>query len=916
MMILPEEIELKLSVEPFEDMDLAFECDKCSKKTYVRLEPDTEGPYEIECEHCQTVNEVHKKKRIDPFNVTDPFNDNNVTGFIHKTPNTKYGQLEIETVNGKDCYQVIWTTPKMHYPMDSETGKFRPPPSNKIEIYEKLDGCLAYDTTVTTELGKRKIGELSTNSKKWMDVNVLTYNMQTDELEFAPILGSSKIPNKGMLTIKVKKHHSTRRSKPHTIHVTANHLIYTQKGWTPAEELDSAIDKAYFPYDDIQHIGKEIIFGCILGDGYLRKPKDKKGNYGNPMISIIHSQKQKEYLLLKYRLMSSICNIEPYEYEDNSWGKKKIRMRTKCCPCLSDFGAIFITKNNIKSINNKIDISHLFTPIAIAFWFMDDGAISYNLKPRCSFHVQGLSEGSIKIIQSLLLSKYGIESRIGRYKSGHVLELGAESTIRLLTLISPYITKSMQYKLPDNLCWEKPIIDQMGPVEMQSSIVEVDIIDVKPYKKKRSVNKYQYDLHTLNGNYFANDILVHNSNILGFTYHDADGKVYTSYKTRLMPFLKESHKFGDFFGMWKEMLEKYPNIPTLIKDNDCNLSFELYGKRNKVMVEYEASLDCALLFGVKEGGIIIPPSVLNRTDGVPICPLIRSVDAKLSVKEFENLYVEVTEYLNENLKVEKPDDGRMQEMIYGMEGTVWYLINDDGSVQEKCLGYHSPIILPNGKSEKIGKLVKRKYSGNVLSYDINNDKIVEKGVVAHYRVENDEDCYRLSYKHASQNHHIILTGKHPVLTSNGYKKVEDLNNDDQINTGEIAPNKEQESILFGTLLGDGSIVDGYTCVKFGHSYKQKDYLEYKMDSLGDLAKYGFTHYNAKVGDSHYRTIKSRTLGSKYFKWLRDEFYIYNNDNKRLKVVPRWLRLDPISLAFWYMDDGHKDKTKGLDDHLG
>lgn len=161
------------------------------------------------------------------------------------------------------------------------------------------------------------------------------------------------------------------------------------------------------------------------------------------------------------------------------------------------------------------------------------------------------------------------------------------------------------------------------------------------------------------------------TNILGYTYHDVEGKEYISYKTRLRPFLGTS-KFGAFADLWREMLVKYPKIPDLIVGNGCNISFELYGKRNKILVEYEVALDVAVLFGVYPHRII-PPSELV-VDGVPVVGLLRKFQSE---EDFVANYEVLRTWLNANIK----EDG--EGIVRGVEGAVWYMITG-GAIQWKC----------------------------------------------------------------------------------------------------------------------------------------------------------------------------------------------------------------------------------------
>lgn len=92
-------------------------------------------------------------------------------------------------------------------------------------------------------------------------------------------------------------------------------------------------------------------------------------------------------------------------------------------------------------------------------------------------------------------------------------------------------------------------------------------------------------------------------------YMKADGSVifayeikfkdrrYVSYKTRLQPFLKNG-KFNNFLDLWKEMLERYPDIPEMILQTNVNLAFELCGYRNPHLIEYPFDLDAFFIFGI------------------------------------------------------------------------------------------------------------------------------------------------------------------------------------------------------------------------------------------------------------------------------------------------------------------------------
>lgn len=73
------------------------------------------------------------------------------------------------------------------------------------------------------------------------------------------------------------------------------------------------------------------------------------------------------------------------------------------------------------------------------------------------------------------------------------------------------------------------------------------------------------------------------TNIFGYTYKDAAGKAYRTFKTRLTPTLRPS-LYGSWVDLWSEILKDHPNWRDY---NDCDVSYELYGSRNQHLVVYD-----------------------------------------------------------------------------------------------------------------------------------------------------------------------------------------------------------------------------------------------------------------------------------------------------------------------------------------
>ena len=97
---------------------------------------------------------------------------------------------------------------------------------------DEFHKCFDYDTEITTNLGKLKIGDIVTNKTH---CSVLSYNEQTNELEWKPITNwfanEVKTP---MIELTIQRENGEIK----TLKCTLNHKIYTSnRGWVSASDL-------------------------------------------------------------------------------------------------------------------------------------------------------------------------------------------------------------------------------------------------------------------------------------------------------------------------------------------------------------------------------------------------------------------------------------------------------------------------------------------------------------------------------------------------------------------------------------------------------------------------------------------------------------------------------------------------------
>jgi uracil-DNA glycosylase family 4 len=223
----------------------------------------------------------------------------------------------------------------------------------------------------------------------------------------------------------------------------------------------------------------------------------------------------------------------------------------------------------------------------------------------------------------------------------------------------------------------------------------------------------------------------------------------------------------------------------------------------------------------------------------------------------------------------------------------------------KCLRYNATVQLADRSWERIGRLVRRRYEGSVMSLEPDGTLVPRRVVGWHSTPLAGRRVFRLTYRSARRagagQVSIQLTGDHPVLTERGYVEVQNLRLNDRIAVGQGLSDVAMD-VVCGSLLGDSSLNSQSAYISFSHSAAQADYAIFKASLLEELRPRYAELVVAAVagGERSHPIVQVRTLADRALAVLRPDFY---GPRKR---VPAWVheRLNERMLAFWFMDDGH------------
>lgn len=189
----------------------------------------------------------------------------------------------------------------------------------------------------------------------------------------------------------------------------------------------------------LSHLQEQMILGSLLGDMNIGKSRKHQPTC---RLALVHSVKQKELFMKKVEILGEFMgSYREYSYLDNRTNNiySALRGNSKSHKIFNDiYNKLYI--NGIKTITQEY-LNMIDHPIALAYWFMDDGTNSGQIATNC------FSFKEVKLLSNWLENKFGIITTIQKNLRDYTLYIVASSRFEFDNLISPYIIPSMKYKL-------------------------------------------------------------------------------------------------------------------------------------------------------------------------------------------------------------------------------------------------------------------------------------------------------------------------------------------------------------------------------------------------------------------------------------------------------------------------------------
>ncbi|HTW97797.1 MAG TPA: recombinase RecA, partial [Acidimicrobiales bacterium] len=216
-----------------------------------------------------------------------------------------------------------------------------------------------------------------------------------------------------------------------------------------------------------------------------------------------------------------------------------------------------------------------------------------------------------------------------------------------------------------------------------------------------------------------------------------------------------------------------------------------------------------------------------------------------------------------------------------------------------CFHHDARVVLADGTTEKIGKIVDQKLPVEVLSYDPDLDAVVPRRVVSWFdNGETDQFLQLTIAKPHGGRARFACTANHQIRTPGGWREAGELRAGDKVLEAITARLSDfQWEVILGSLMGGGALSPPRTargaCFRFGDGPRQLPYAEWKASLLGNIAR--SQRSGRRDGAVPYDFEPLPELAELARAVYLNGAKVFNDDYLK--------QLTPLSLAIWYLDGG-------------
>ena len=215
-----------------------------------------------------------------------------------------------------------------------------------------------------------------------------------------------------------------------------------------------------------------------------------------------------------------------------------------------------------------------------------------------------------------------------------------------------------------------------------------------------------------------------------------------------------------------------------------------------------------------------------------------------------------------------------------------------------CFHYDARVVLADGTTEKIGKIVNQRMPVEVMSMDPETGEISPKRIVDYYNNGETDDWLQFEVAAGGGSAaKFACTPNHLIFTPDGEKPAAEIEEGDEVLAAvkHYDLREDQLKLILGSILGDGSLrfaSDHNVHFRVGHGHEQHAYCEWKQEMLAP-----FANKMAPTGNG----VGFDTIPMNQLRWLHEA--VYATAGGRTVTDELIEQLDERAIAAWYCDDG-------------
>lgn len=210
---------------------------------------------------------------------------------------------------------------------------------------------------------------------------------------------------------------------------------------------------------------RDIINGALLGDGCLSTESNGK----TWRFRALHKTTHLEYLSWQYTNLKNLCNtgILHSLTTDKRTGQTYSRhyFNTTTSTIFNNIATSFYTAVRqadgsikfVKDVPNNVSVllllkatQPLLTPLAVAVWYQDDGALkSFGKSNAMRICTDSFSEAGVDRLIVAMSNLYSIKLTKHKTRNSYRILVPERESAKFRDLISPYLINCMRYKVSD-----------------------------------------------------------------------------------------------------------------------------------------------------------------------------------------------------------------------------------------------------------------------------------------------------------------------------------------------------------------------------------------------------------------------------------------------------------------------------------